>query len=314
VIGGTAPAVDGVVVAGSRVEVDSGCNSVAALITATRKATVVRAHWPRCGSLQKVRLRGRMAAPACTTMTGTLSAKHHKPVAFQAVRSTCGDGVVDPGAGEECESDVACGLGRQCVGCRCADRETMVTTTTVPRQLSVCGDGVVEPGEPCDLLASPSGCPPGQECDLQADHCQCNPVPGTIGHTVSFDPGPIPNPVSLGLPTADDGTFLLMTLATGVQLEIPASVADPITAMGRCAGWIVACVSPPDRSLDDCARSAPACTTSQPWLETLRCCPVPCFTAYESLRLAGVAPLLAFQIAYFDDASCFPGVRQLLGE
>ena len=67
-------------------------------------------------------------------------------------------------------------------------------------------------------------------------------------------------------------------------------------------------------TLDDCARSAPHCQTAEPWLEAQRCCPAACFTAYEALRRTGVAPMLAFSKVYFEDASCLPGVRALLGK
>jgi hypothetical protein len=97
------------------------------------------------------------------------------------------------------------------------------------------------------------------------------------------------------------------------MLTVPDAPADPLTAVARCTGWIVACVSPPDRSLDDCARSAPHCTTGQPWLETERCCPSACFDAYETRRQAGASAMLAFRTTYFTDASCFPGVAALLG-
>jgi hypothetical protein len=85
-----------------------------------------------------------------------------------------------------------------------------------------------------------------------------------------------------------------------------------VTALGACTRWITLCVDPASRSLDDCARSAPACATDRPWEEAAACCPAACFATYEAARLGGAEPLAAFSQVYFTDASCFPGVRALL--
>jgi hypothetical protein len=170
----------------------------------------------------------------------------------------------------------------------------------------------VQPGEPCDPLATPSGCSAGNQCNLQDGTCGCGPIPAEIGTQVAFTPPPPPDLVALGVPAYDLRSYHLSANADG-DLLLDAEVRDPLTALGRCTGWIAACVAPPERTLDDCARSAPACATAEPWLETDACCPAACFTAYEALRRDGSAPLRALRAAYFEDGSCFPGLRDLLG-
>jgi hypothetical protein len=80
----------------------------------------VIATWPACGSLAKVKLTGKMAAPACSVLTGTLKAARAKPKKFSATRSACGDGVLE-GALEECEpGQEGCPGGVTCQECACA--------------------------------------------------------------------------------------------------------------------------------------------------------------------------------------------------
>jgi hypothetical protein len=187
---------------------------------------------------------------------------------------------------------------------------TSTSSSTIP--VAICGDGTVQPGEPCDLLATPSGCAAGNQCNLQDGSCSCGPIPNEIGSQVSFTPPPPPDLVALGVPAYDLRSYHLSANADG-DLLLDAEVKDPLTALGRCTGWISACVAPPERTLDDCARSAPACTTAEPWLETNACCPSACFTAYETQRRGGSAPLRALRAVYFEDGSCIPGLTELLG-
>src|SRR5262249_35152014 len=63
--------------------------------------------------------------------TGTVKAKKAKAQTFEAQLSTCGDQVIDPGAGEACDSGIGCAAGQTCTAdCRCAPLPT--TTTTQP--------------------------------------------------------------------------------------------------------------------------------------------------------------------------------------
>jgi hypothetical protein len=178
----------------------------------------------------------------------------------------------------------------------------------------VCGDAVVQSPEPCDPLAVPSGCPASQQCEVVGDNtCTCNPVPATIGRSVTVAaPPPPPDPASIGLPLLPGGGYLLNT-TPDVQLVLRPELKDPVTAVGRCTRWIMHCLEPPTRTLDDCARSAPSCLTQTPWNEATDCCPVTCFTGYEALRKTGVAPLMALGRVYFEDGACFPGLRAMVG-
>ncbi|MCW5889143.1 MAG: hypothetical protein KIT14_01185 [bacterium] len=324
------PRFDAVAIAAGQVGIDSGCAPARVKLKATKKGTVVRARWARCGSARAVKLQATIAAPACDTMTGVRKAKKQKAVRFRAVRSRCGDGAVDTAGGEACDQGAGCTAGQTCDDARCACVDPPATTTTsstlapattttstststtTTLPAGVCGNGTIDAGEPCDLFAAPSGCAGGQQCDLAAGQCACTAIPASIGKTVAFSLPPPPDPSTLPLPQTEDGTRYL-NVGPGGMLTVPDAPADPLTAVARCTGWITACVSPPDRVLDDCARSAPHCTTGQPWLETERCCPAACFAAYEAQRQAGASAMLAFRTTYFTDASCFPGVAALLG-
>jgi hypothetical protein len=313
VVGASLTDLDAIVIDGSRIGTDSGCALAAGKVKASKKGTIVRGKWSLCGTSKRVRLKGVIASPACDTMSGKVRAKRRPPVAFQAVRSRCGDGRLDAAGGEQCDGATGCGAGQSCVTdtCTCS---TAPTTTTLPGgRPPVCGNGVLESGETCDRMALPSGCPIGQQCDFVGDTCGCSPIPETIGQLVAFDPGPLPDFTALGLPPRGDGTYSFMGVPNA-DFAIDPNLKDPITALGRCTSWIVACLSPSTRLLDDCARSAPACATDQPWLEAQRCCPSACFTAFESLRRQGASAGLALRTVYFKDASCFPGVRAMLGE
>jgi hypothetical protein len=319
-VGAETVTVEAVVLQGGRVVLPGACDTPAGKAKAKKTATVVKAKWKACGGLSKVKVSGKIPSPACETMDGKLGAKGQKPAAFSAQRSVCGDGAIDAGAQEQCEGTTGCAAGQHCVAtsCQCmADpttTSTTVSTTTTSSSLpaAICGDGTVQATEACDPLAEPSGCAGGQQCDLLAGACSCGPIPAVIGTEVEFTPPPPPNLPALGLPAFDPRSYHLSANGDGDLLLDPEQ-SDPLTALGRCAGWITACFEPPLRTLDDCARSAPACTTAEPWLEEAPCCPAACFTAYETLRLAGTSPVRALQKAYYDDGSCFPGLGALLG-
>lgn len=141
------------------------------------------------------------------------------------------------------------------------------------------------------------------------DGLQC--VRSGIGRVLTFAPPPVQDLAALGAPRLPDGRFFVFG-TPDASLTIDVTLAGPVTALGACTRWITTCVDPASRSLDDCARSAPACATDRPWEEAAACCPAACFAAYETARLAGIAPLAAFSQVYFTDASCFPGVGALL--
>lgn len=120
IVGGTTPPIDAVEIdAPAEVVISSGCPTATAHVKATSKFTKMTAKWPACGSLAKVRLSGKIAAPACNVLSGTLKAAKSKPKKFTANRSTCGDGVLDE-ALEDCEpGQEDCPGGVACQACAC---------------------------------------------------------------------------------------------------------------------------------------------------------------------------------------------------
>ena len=66
----------------------AGCPDGRPQIKAVRRATSVRAHWARCGTAERVRLRLRIVAPGCDTLAGTLAAKKRGRRRFTARRET----------------------------------------------------------------------------------------------------------------------------------------------------------------------------------------------------------------------------------
>ena len=79
----------------------------------------VRARWPSCGDLRRVKLRARIDASTCDAMTGTLLGARGTRTDFSAARSACGDRVFDPD-GEACDAGLGCGEGTSCTpGCAC---------------------------------------------------------------------------------------------------------------------------------------------------------------------------------------------------
>ena len=133
-----------------------------------------------------------------------------------------------------------------------------------------------------------------------------------VGREVVFEgPTKIDPAVLDVLPKSDEGRPILIEIP-GARLEIDLERRDPITVLGNCTSWIAACVSPGERSIDDCARSAPVCETNTPWNEEKICCPTSCFEQYRTERLSGSEPIDALDKVYFMDASCFPDVTGLL--
>ena len=76
--------------------------------------------------------------PGCRLLSGTLVArKFRRPFKDAPLSTGCGDGLVDPGLGEECEGATGCGAGQHCVDCTCVAGSTATlpgetTTTTAP--------------------------------------------------------------------------------------------------------------------------------------------------------------------------------------
>ncbi len=126
-VGTEALAVDGITVAlGER------CPAVRATIRATRRFTKVVVRWPACGDVRRVRLIAKIETPDCAVLRGTLRAKKLRARSFTAVRSTCGDGVLDVAGGETCEPVLGgCEPAAQCTdACGCVAEEATTSTTT----------------------------------------------------------------------------------------------------------------------------------------------------------------------------------------
>ena len=139
----------------------------------------------------------------------------------------------------------------------------------------------------------------------------------TIGRYVSFTPPPLPDFSGLSLARSKADRMILAAANDGLvtgQLELDETRRDPMTSLGLCTRWVVKCVDPNSRSLDDCTRSAPQCRAAKPWLENEQCCPKACFEQYAALRQTGRGSIEAFDHVYFGDASCFPGVQDLLAQ
>lgn len=135
--------------------------------------------------------------------------------------------------------------------------------------------------------------------------------PATIGKQVEYTPPPDPDVSSLGLPADPEGRPILISGA-GLGLVHDATLRSPVTALGGCTYWVMSCLEPSSRSLDDCFYSVPKCQTVEPWNEDQRCCPTSCFEAYANARLSeGKDPYPAFESVMFRDGSCMPGLQDL---
>jgi YVTN family beta-propeller protein len=114
-----------VVLQNRRIAIGTLCAARRAKLRRTRRGTAVAVTFPRGGCTGvngKVRLTA-LVTDKCATMTGRLKAPRADAVSFTAAASVCGDGVIDPGIGDECDgrgSATGCSAGKTCNGsCRC---------------------------------------------------------------------------------------------------------------------------------------------------------------------------------------------------
>ncbi len=121
-----------VVISSTTVSIGDACQPVRGKVAATKRGTTVKAAWQACvGLAGSVHLKATFDA-TCSVLTGTLVARRGTPKRrpFTARRSACGDGIVDPGAGEQCDGD-GCGAASQCdARCQCIPLLPAATTTT----------------------------------------------------------------------------------------------------------------------------------------------------------------------------------------
>jgi hypothetical protein len=111
------------------VEIGTACPEAPARIKGTAKGTRVRVRWPLCEGLTgTVKLRAKTDV-ACGVLSGKLIAKKSKlRREFTAMRSICGNGVVDTVAGEQCEDAIDCTPPASCSGTCLCDGTTTTTT------------------------------------------------------------------------------------------------------------------------------------------------------------------------------------------
>jgi len=112
--------VDVVEIAGRTLSIASSCRAGRTRPRANRKGTTLGVKWTTCPGLKgRVTLKAR-ADPLCMVMTGRLRAKRFLRK-FSATRSRCGDGTIDAGNREVCDSGNGCAPGIACdpLSCRC---------------------------------------------------------------------------------------------------------------------------------------------------------------------------------------------------
>lgn len=127
VSGDAPPATDAIVINdGSRLSIGSSCGPARVKLKGSAQGTVAKSAL-RCNGVRgKVKLKARFDTD-CGRLSGTLKIARQKK-AFSARRSTgCGDGLVDPGLGEQCEESGDCPAGETCSACGCVSAPTTST-------------------------------------------------------------------------------------------------------------------------------------------------------------------------------------------
>jgi serine protease len=197
-----AVAIDVVAVDGKQVSINSGCAPRRARVRATRRGTRVQASWRTCSGLAgKAKLKASIDAATCSLMSGRFRAKRDGvAVQFTATRSQCGDAVIDPALGEECDGG-GCAAG-SCDGtCHCTAGGPGVTG-----QLSV----------PPSALADVDTADPAMQGDNDSRaSAQDVPLVGTVGGAAYI----------AGLSDFDDDYYRIEL--DGQPLTISLAIANP---------------------------------------------------------------------------------------
>jgi hypothetical protein len=118
-------------------------------------------------------------------------------------------------------------------------------------------------------------------------------------------------PFDLNLfPSGGGGSKLLADIGA-VRLEIDPTTRDPIVALGECVDAAVYCYEPGTKGLSWCLQNTRTCKTDAPWTEE-PCCPQQCKDDFEDALSKGTTPAKAIEAVFFDEKTCFPGVREAL--
>jgi serine/threonine-protein kinase len=112
------------------VSIESGCPPARARVGRRGRLTTVRVRWAACGDVRGARLTGKVDANECPLLDASFVARGLRRQRFAAPASICGDGLVDAGAGEECETAADCDGTDPCAACLCGDEPPLTTTTT----------------------------------------------------------------------------------------------------------------------------------------------------------------------------------------
>ncbi len=134
VVGDTTPH-EPIVIAHGEVSIGTVCPPAPARYRFLPSGIVVRTVFPSCTGLRgRVRLSVTLL-PECTSANGRLRARRLNR-GFSARLSTCGDGIVDASAGEQCDRS-SCDADSRCsTTCRCVPVPTTSTTSTTSTSTS----------------------------------------------------------------------------------------------------------------------------------------------------------------------------------
>ena len=206
-IPGSGNGTDAITIAPPTVSVASGCPSVTAVLKATPGGMRVHAVWPAsaCAGLKgRAQLKARIL-PGCRRLSGALVARKFKKAFTDVPLSTgCGDGVVDPGLGEECDG-ADCSPGRPCTDhCLCTgDTTTTVPgvgtpTTTLPPVSTRCCQavGACFDANPADAQATCAALPAASHASVAPAGEVCDGVAGMCGAVKKVGPHCCQCPVS----------------------------------------------------------------------------------------------------------------------
>jgi len=129
ITGSTMVGPDAVTIGDFQVAVGSGCAAKPVNVRATWQGTRFHKRWWQCDDIAGPVVVNALIEPTCQVMTGRLVARRAKVRRnFVATRSRCGDGIVDAGGGEQCETADDC-AGVPCVACGCGAPPVSTTTT-----------------------------------------------------------------------------------------------------------------------------------------------------------------------------------------